>query len=79
MNSEKLNVESFIFRKAIIEPKDDYPDGFFSSVEVSSENSNGQLKPEIKKIKLSEIVFDENIYPRKEHDPLVVQKYADCL
>lgn len=30
-------------------------------------------------VALSEIVFDNNLYPRKEHDPARVQKYAECL
>jgi len=30
-------------------------------------------------ISLGEIVFDESIYPRKDHDPALVQKYADCI
>ena len=34
---------------------------------------------ELVKIKLSEVVFDESIYPRKEHNPSKVQEYADNL
>lgn len=30
-------------------------------------------------VKLSEIVFDPELYPRKKHDPARVQKYANCL
>lgn len=37
----------------------------------------GLMKPEVKAIKLSEIVFDEGLYPRVEgHDPATVQTYA---
>jgi predicted DNA-binding protein YlxM (UPF0122 family) len=32
-----------------------------------------------KSIKLKDIKFDTNIYPRKTHDPSLVQKYFDCL
>lgn len=32
-----------------------------------------------KLIKLSDVVFDESLYPRKEHDPLTVQKYSECI
>ena len=32
-----------------------------------------------KEIKLSEIKFDEKFYPRKEHDPALVQQYAHNL
>ena len=35
--------------------------------------------PEVKKIKLSEIVFDEKIYPRKKHDPILVQQYFNDI
>jgi len=34
---------------------------------------------ETKQVALSEIVFDNDLYPRKEHDPARVQKYAECL
>ena len=34
---------------------------------------------ETKQVALSEIVFDNDLYPRKEHDPERVQKYAECL
>ncbi|MHB8282267.1 MAG: DNA methyltransferase, partial [bacterium] len=37
------------------------------------------LKPELKNIKLSEIIFDEIIYPRHAHDPALVQQYAGCI
>jgi len=30
-------------------------------------------------IKLSDIVFDESIYPRKTHNPALVQEYADNI
>lgn len=36
--------------------------------------------PETKQVQLSQIVFDEAIYPRKGgHDPALVQKYAECI
>ena len=34
---------------------------------------------EVKNIKLSDIVFNERIYPRKKHDPILVQQYADVI
>jgi transposase len=37
------------------------------------------MKPELKTIKLSDIIFDEVIYPRRTHDPILVQQYADTL
>jgi len=37
------------------------------------------LKPELKTVRLSEIIFDDVIYPRKDHDPVLVQCYADVL
>lgn len=37
------------------------------------------MKPERKTVKLAEIVFNESIYPRKNHDPSLVQKYFDCI
>jgi len=33
----------------------------------------------IEQIKLSSVIFDESLYPRKQHDPVTVQKYTDCL
>lgn len=37
------------------------------------------MKPVIEEISLARIVFDEAIYPRKAHDPQLVQRYADSL
>ncbi len=37
------------------------------------------MKPELKTVRLSEITFDEVIYPRHEHDPALVQRYAECI
>jgi hypothetical protein len=37
------------------------------------------MKPVIAEVRLSEIVFDEVVYPRKEHDPALVQRYAGVL
>jgi len=37
------------------------------------------MNPEIKHVQLSQIVFDEAVYPRKAHDPALVQKYADSI
>lgn len=34
---------------------------------------------EIKTVKLSDIIFDEVIYPRGEHDPALVQRYAEVI
>ena len=79
MSSEHLNIKNLDFGEEALEQKGNCPDGFLSGGGVANENGDGELKPEIKKIKLSDIVFDENIYPRKEHDPLIVQKYADCM
>lgn len=30
------------------------------------------MKPELKTVKLSDIIFDEVVYPRSEHDPSLV-------
>jgi len=37
------------------------------------------MTPELRTVKLSDIVFDEVVYPRHEHDPALVQRYAECL
>ena len=37
------------------------------------------LTPELVTLKLSEIVFDEEIYPRNGHDHLTVQRYAEDM
>lgn len=37
------------------------------------------MKPEISKLKLSSIIFDEVIYPRRDHDPALVQRYAEVI
>ena len=30
-------------------------------------------------VRLSDIKFNESLYPRKEHDPVLVQQYAEIL
>ena len=51
-----------------------------SKIKTESKTENSKdMKPELKKIRLSEVVFNEDIYPRKEHDPSLVQCYADCM
>ena len=37
------------------------------------------MHPELKTVKLSEIIFDEVIYPRSGHDPVLVQRYAEHI
>lgn len=37
------------------------------------------MNDQVKRVKLSQIVFDEAVYPRKAHDPALVAKYADCI
>jgi len=37
------------------------------------------MKPTIREMKLSEVIFEEAIYPRKDHDPSLVQRYAEVL
>lgn len=37
------------------------------------------MKPELITIKLSTLIFDEEIYPRTQHDPALVQTYAETL
>src|SRR5438034_2738249 len=37
------------------------------------------MKPQLDEVRLSKIIFDEVIYPRKEHDPSLVQRYAAVL
>ena len=34
---------------------------------------------ESKEVLLSEIIFDEKLYPRREHDPRLVQQYANDM
>jgi len=33
------------------------------------------MQPEIRTIRLSDVIFDEVIYPRRDHDPVLVQRY----
>lgn len=35
--------------------------------------------PQVRQVKLSTIVYDETIYPRKAHDPALVQRYAESI
>ncbi len=35
--------------------------------------------PEVGKVKLSDISFDMSVYPRKTHDPTLVQRYAESM
>jgi DNA modification methylase len=37
------------------------------------------MKPKLDEMRLSDVIFDEVIYPRKEHDPALVQRYAGVL
>jgi hypothetical protein len=37
------------------------------------------MTPEAQTIKLSSVIFDEVIYPRRDHDPALVQRYADVI
>ena len=37
------------------------------------------MTPELRTIKLSEVVFAQEFYPRKQHDPALAQRYAECL
>ena len=37
------------------------------------------LAPTLVQVRLSEISFDEVVYPRKDHDPVLVQRYATVL
>lgn len=37
------------------------------------------MKAEVRRVKLSEIQFDNSVYPRKDHSIKLVQKYQSCL
>jgi DNA modification methylase len=37
------------------------------------------MTPALQTVKLSQVVFDESVYPRQKHDPQLVQRYAECL
>jgi hypothetical protein len=37
------------------------------------------VKPELVTVKLSDVIFDEELYPRKSHDPVLVQRYTDTI
>ena len=37
------------------------------------------MKPEVKTIRLSDVTFDEVIYPRRSHDPALVQRYVEVI
>lgn len=50
-----------------------------STKAMSDGNGHKTTQPEIKTIRLSEIIFDEVIYPRRDHDPVLVQRYADVI
>jgi hypothetical protein len=41
--------------------------------------TNENMGPKLEKVNLSSIVFDEVVYPRRNHDPVLVQRYADDL
>ena len=40
---------------------------------------NGNITPRLEKVSLSSVMFDEIVYPRRDHDPVLVQRYAECL
>lgn len=46
---------------------------------AQSAEATGDVVPEKKNVKLSEVIFDKSIYPRKEHDPQLVQQYAENM
>lgn len=50
-----------------------------TDVVEESEFDIHNFKPELKKIKLSEVIFDDVIYPRADHDPALVQTYAENI
>ncbi|MEE9610393.1 MAG: DNA methyltransferase [Desulfatiglandales bacterium] len=37
------------------------------------------MKPELKTVKLSDIIFDQVLYPRDDHDPALAQKYSESI
>jgi len=37
------------------------------------------MNPGVSTVVLSRITFDENVYPRHKHDPVLVQRYADAI
>src|SRR6516165_2049565 len=37
------------------------------------------MTPETATVRLSRVIFDELLYPRKDHDPILVQRYAGVL
>ncbi len=41
--------------------------------------NEGAVNLETREVVLSEIIFDEKLYPRKQHDPKLVQQYANDL
>lgn len=50
---------------------------YSSEVLVMNHKKKGDL--EKKEVLLSEIIFDENLYPRRQHDPVLAQQYADVI
>lgn len=44
-----------------------------------TEQTQKPVQPELKTVKLSEIIFDEVIYPRSGHDPVLAQRYAEHI
>ena len=81
MEKEKvpLTMENMKFEELVIEQNDNRSDRVIASSKVADRKPQDKSQPVVKKIKLSEIVIDDNIYPRIKHDPILVQKYANDI
>ena len=81
MEKEKgpLTMDNMKFEEMVIGQNDNRSDRVITSSKVADRKPQDKSQPVVKKIKLSEIVIDEDIYPRRKHDPILVQKYTNDI
>lgn len=44
-----------------------------------ADHSANAVTPEKQTVRLSSVIFDEVVYPRRDHDPTLVQRYAEVI
>ena len=47
--------------------------------EIAATVPPAKLLPELRRVKLSDVRFDQAFYPRKTHDPVLVQRYTGAI
>lgn len=47
--------------------------------EIAATAAPAKPLPELRRVKLSEVLFDPAFYPRKTHDPVLVQRYTGAI